>query len=65
VSTGTEPTAAAGHDRLGIRSALDDPTAAAGQFAAMLLAEAMSTVTGCGPVDGIAQLATGLARRPG
>ena len=65
VSTGTEPTAAAGHDRLGIRSALDDPTAAAGQFAAMLLAEAMSTVGGRVPVDGIAQLATGLARRPG
>ena len=62
---GTESTAAAGHDRLGIRSALDDPTAAAGQFAAMLLAEAMSTVAGRVPVDGIAQLATGLARRPG
>jgi len=46
-------------DPLGLCSALDDPTAAAGQLAAILLADATSNFRGRVPVDGIVQLLTG------
>ena len=52
-------------DRLGIRSALDDPTAAAGQLAAILLSDATSNLRGRVPVEGIIQLFTGLVGHPG
>jgi polyhydroxyalkanoate synthase len=65
MSTRTERSAAPDQDRLGIRSALDDPTAAAGQLAAILLADATSNLRGRVPVDGIVQLLTGLAGHPG
>jgi len=58
MSTRAEPTEVPDHDGLDIRSALDDPTAAAGQLAAILLAEATSTFRGRVPIDGIAQLVT-------
>ena len=65
MNTRTKRTAAPDRGRLGIRSALDDPTAAAGQLAAILLADATSNLRGRIPVDGIAQLAAGLAGHPG
>ena len=65
MSTRTERSTAPDQDRLGIRWALDDPTAAAGQLAAILLADATSNLRGRVPVDGIVQLLTGLAGHPG
>jgi polyhydroxyalkanoate synthase len=65
MSTPTERSTASNQDRLGIRSALDDPTAAAGQLAAILVADATSNLRGRVPVDGIVQLLTGLAGHPG
>jgi poly(3-hydroxyalkanoate) synthetase len=65
MSTRTERSTAPDQDRLGIRSALDDPTAAAGQLAAILLADATSNLRSRVPVDGIVQLLTGLASHPG
>src|ERR1700758_1311927 len=65
MSTRTERSAAPDPDLMGIRSALDDPTAAAGQLAAILLADATSNLRARVPVDGIVQLLIGLAGHPG